>query len=689
MDAKKTSFLEFIDGKKQFVIPVFQRDYCWTVEQCTRLWKDLEEATYSGHFFGTFVNVLNKGDAVLQKWLVIDGQQRLTTLSLLMTALRDYLKDIGWSGIPHPDEIQEEFLVNNFQPQNSDSRFKLILRRVDDKTLRAYIESKDLGDNHSESIREAYECFREKIAETQLNPNDVYKRVSNLQLVLITLDKVDKPQSVFESLNSTGLDLSQSDLVRNFLLMGLEESEQTSLYEIYWKKIEMYFQRYGPYIDLFLRDYVAIKKESSTFIKSPQIYEEFKNYKSSCKLTSKDILEDLLKYARHYAEFMFADSKSCEELHNLKVYGNTHAILLMKLGDLRQSKFIVEDVYLKMLRLIDSYLLRRAVLRLQTRSYWTIFAGITHKIKEDAPFDTFQVAMAQLSDNYKFPTDEVFRTELEEGNLIRLRLCKPILDRLENHGQREPSPTDTYSIEHIMPQNPNLNDSWQKMLGQDWKEIQDVWVHRLGNLTLTGYNQKLSDQPFEKKKTIENGFNESSIRLNKFVREQEQWTEEEIRIRGEKLADRAIDIWPSLQVDTHVIRERFIIELKTKETQRSPQEIEMEPEVRKLFHNVHSQISEFGDVITLTERKSVCLHNPDFFTEIIPRKYSLYVLMHNEANSFEDPEGIVHDANQWKFITNATHRDCNSFLDIGIDWNSEKICAAVQIVKQAFEIADK
>ena len=682
MQANKTRFLDLIEGKKQFIIPVFQRDYCWTVDQCITLWEDLEKVKDSGHFFGAFVNVQNSGDAALPKWIVIDGQQRLTTLTLLMTALRDHLNEIDWSETPYPDQIHEEFLVNKFQEQNSESRFKLILRRVDDKTLCAYIEQKEQDENHSKLIKEAYECFRKKLAETQLNPNDLYMKVSNLELVLITLNHDDNPQFVFESLNSTGLDLSQSDLVRNFLLMGLQESEQTRLYENYWKIIEKYFRRNVYYTDLFLRDYLAIKK-SSTSIKNTDIYEEFKDYQGSFSLTSEEILEDLLKYARHYADFIFPDSKYVEfpeELRNLGVHGDTHAILLMKLGYLRQCQIIDNDVYLKMLRLIDSYLLRRAVIGLETRSYWKYFASITHNIREDAPFDSFRVALAL----FEFPTDEEFRNSLVKRNLFGLRVCRPILDRLENYEQkREPGPTKNYSIEHIMPQNPNLNDSWQKMLGPKWKEVQEFYVHKLGNLTLTGYNQKLSDFSFEKKKIT---FNESAIRLNIFVREQEKWTEKEMSIRGEQLADKAIKIWEPLEVDIQVVRNEFIFQLKKKESKKSPQEIEMEPKIRTLFNDVHSRICEFGDIITLVERKSVRLYNPNFFVEMIPRTRYIRILMLPEVKQIGDPTGIVEDANQFQRLA---HSDYNSYVDINVDCTTDYIFATVQIVRQAFEIVDK
>ena len=700
MDAIKTRFLDYIQGKKQFFIPVFQRDYCWTEDQCIRLWEDLEKAKEPGHFFGTFVNVEDKGDPVLGKWLVIDGQQRLTTLTLLMTALRDHLVEIGWNCTPYPEQIEEEFLINKFQAQNSDLRFKLILRRIDDDTIRAYIESKErdeiesglMNENHSESIRIAYECFRKKLDETQLSASDVYEKVSNLQMVLITLTYIDEPQIVFESLNSTGVDLSQSDLVRNFLLMGLEESEQTRLYENYWKIIEVYFQRSSWYLNRFLRDYVAIKKDSLTFIKDSQIYDEFKGYKRSCNLTLEEILKDLMKYAYPYAEYLFSDSsqfvKAPEELCRLRVYGDTHAILLMKLGDLRHSEKLGENEYLRMLCLIESYLLRRVVVGLPTNSYWQKFADITSKIREEAPLKSFLVALAQLSDNYQFPTDEAFRTALQEREIYRLHLRKHILDRLENHGQKEPSPTGTYSVEHIMPR--TLNENWREMLGDNWEERQQTWVHRLGNLTLTGYNPKLSNRSFEEKKKIENGFEDSAVRLNKFVMNQDKWTETEIENRGRELSNRAIKIWPPLPIDVQMIREESIHALRSKATKKSPKEIEMNPEVRKLFDNIHSQISEFGEIITIAENKSICLYNPDFFVEIIPRKYYISILMLPEVSQIEDPTGIVEDANLRKTFTFATkHRDCNSYANIWTNWTSEQIFATVQIIRQAFEIADR
>ena len=696
-------FLKHIKKDVQFIIPVFQRNYCWEIEQCARLWDDIEKSKEKGHFLGIFVNVhIDTSVGGFQEWLVIDGQQRMTTLTLLMVALRNYLNENECSGTLTPEEIEKTFLTNESQIDN-DRRFKLLLRGVDDETIRKYIKLKDkhelddeLRKNHSESIRIAYEYFRQKLADTALDPSDVWEKVSKLLFVVIKLDRTDEPQFVFETLNSTGVDLSQSDLVRNFLLMGLEASDQTKFYNEYWCKIENLFLETRKYLDHFLRDYVVFKERLTKPIKSDEIYDKFKEYKNIHELESEDILKDLVRYAPHYAKCVFPWSNLFtnvyKEIHNLRIYGTTHAILMMKLGDMQKSEKLGIDIYLKMLSLIDSYLMRRGVNRLTNKSYRTIFAGITHSIREDAPHDTFQVALYQLSGNYKFPTDGEFRTALEEGDLFHLRLCKPILDRLENHGfEKEPSPTGTYQIEHIMPQNPKLNDNWQEMLGDDWKKIHEIWVHRLGNLTLTGYNQTLSDLSFEEKKTIEKGFKDSAARLNKFVREQEKWTDEEIESRGKELTSRAIDIWSPLKVDAHVIEKVLTLELRREEAQSSPQEIEMEPDVRKLFNNVHSRISEFGDVITITKkRKSVCLHNPNLFVEIIPRKYNISILMPPEVNQIEDPIGIVKDANLRKSIKFATkHRDCNSYADIWTNWTSEQICAAVQIIKQAFEIANK
>ena len=692
--ATPTKYLSHVNSNIQFIVPVFQRNYCWQIEQCARLWNDIENSKEKGHFLGIFVNVHNDGTTNFHKWLVIDGQQRLTTLTLLMVALRNYLNENECSGTLSPEEIEKIFLINESKPIDSKDRFKLLLRGVDDKTMRKYVNLKDKHEldneseeNYSESIQNAYEYFRNKLAETKLDLNDVYKKVSNLSFVVITLKHNDEPQFVFETLNSTGVDLSQSDLVRNFLLMGLREPEQNDFYDKYWSKIEKFFEKSSNFLDDFLRDYIVLKERITKPIKNDEIYDSFKRYKDKHKLTSENILKDLIRYAPHYAKcvipWSFTQGVS-KEIYYLREYGTTHAILLMKLGDLQKSGKLGNDDYLKMLSWIDSYLLRRVVTKLTTKSYRSRFASIAHSVDENDPINSFQIALDQLSGNYENPNDEVFRTALETNNLFRLRLCHYILSRLENYEQNEPSPTRSYEVEHILPQNTNLNEDWRDMLGDDWEDEQNTWVHRLGNLTLSGYNQKYSDRSFEYKKKIKDGFEDSAVRLNKYVREQDQWTEKEIEERGKILSEIAMKIWPYLHVD----REVYINDLEKKASQRSIQDVDMNAETRKLFCNVHSQIINFEEVITVVEGNSACLFNykPEFIAELIPRSKYITILLNIEVDGIENPTSLIENANKKKFPGAKRRKYCRSFINIWTSWAPEQIDIAVQVVKRACNV---
>jgi hypothetical protein len=219
-----------------------------------------------------------------------------------------------------------------------------------------------------------------------------------------------------------------------------------------------------------------------------------------------------------------------------------------------------EQEFLEALALIESYVLRRAIRGSQTRGYWQIFASLAYKVRDDNPLVDLKVELARLRENYRFPPDEEFERELKERDLYALRVCRHLLDRLENHDTKEPTDTSAYSIEHIMTQNERLPAPWRAMLGENWKQVQATWVHHLGNLTLTGYNSEYQDHPFEDKKTIKGGFSESSVRLNKFVREQPVWTDTEIEKRTNQLTQQSLRIWPPLivapaQIDAAALRE--------------------------------------------------------------------------------------------------------------------------------------
>ena len=536
MQAINNPFVSIINGNKQFIIPVFQRDYSWTTEQCQQMLNDIMACSGSGddssHFMGSFVYVAGNTGAVFSSWLVIDGQQRLTTLTLLLIALRDHVRDTVWVGTgpddPTPEQIDAYFLKN---VQETGTRtYKLALRRYDNDTLRALIDGNNPSEveNASELVIEAYRYFRENLNSPEADPAKVYRGVARLNVVDVKLERhIDNPQLVFESLNSTGIDLTESDLIRNYLLMGLAESEQTRLYDAYWSKLETLFRTSGSTPDQFLRDYIALRQESTMQARADRIYAEFKEFWRPSDTKSLDtLLEDMVRFASYYVSCIRPeriDSKPLSDaMRRVRWLGSTHVLLTMRLYECHDNGSLSLDHFIRALGLISSYLVRRAVLGLESRSYWSVFAHMAHSIDDETPFESFQVALARQ--NYIFPSDKRFIQEIQDRDLYGLRICWHILTQLENFGQAEPSPTSEYSIEHIMPQSIGGVLEWQQMLGDDWQAIHESWLHRLGNLTLTAYNSRYSNRPFAQKKAIKGGFEQSAVRLNEYVRQKDRWT---------------------------------------------------------------------------------------------------------------------------------------------------------------------
>ncbi len=534
------------------------------------MWEDITrvrlEHSNSGHFIGSIVQIdTGRTTPALGSWLVIDGQQRLATLTLLVAALRDHIiattPPDGSEGLT-ADLLDDLFLKN--RRLNGDANYKLCLRRTDDATLHALVDGKDLAElenSTSGQVEGAYRFFRDCLAAMEGNLSDIFNGIASLRIVEVTLKReIDDPQFVFKSLNGTGVDLSQGDMIRNNLLMNLEEEEQNDLYTAYWSKTEDFFRNADRTLrdnafDAFLGDYIVLKRKDGQQIRRSDVYDEFK--KSRAIIQGDNILNQMLadvrRFAGYYAKFFWPENESspklAQALHNMRVLGTTPSTLVMRLYSCYDhQKTLKEEEFIQSLGFIESYLIRHAVLGSRSRSYWSIFAGMANMISEQSPFDSLKIALQQQQ-WWQFNTDQEFAKALHERNLYDLGFCKHILDRLENFDTKEPSPVHEYSIEHIMPQGIDKSFNWQYMLGSDWEQVHSEWLHRLGNLTLTGYNSKYSNCPFTAKKTMPKGFNEGAVRLNLFVRNQSEWTATQMEGRGKMLAERALEIWPYPQVD--------------------------------------------------------------------------------------------------------------------------------------------
>lgn len=668
MNAVQRFFPKIINGASQFIIPVFQRDYSWSEENCRQLWKDMlaiaDAGPDRGHFIGSVVYI-QTGDssAGFTRWLLIDGQQRVTTLTLLLTALRDHIQETGWQGSDDGPTVKriDAYFLRNLQ-EEGEREVKLKLRRHDDATLQALINGQPQPRTPSPRIRDNYDLFRDLLEDA--DPEAVYRGLNRLLLVDVTLDRgIDDPQLIFESLNSTGVDLSPSDLIRNFILMRLPEKEQTRLYETYWRQIEELFRGSERVFDNFIRDYLALRSHSTKLERSDRVYDAFRRAFADIGedvAALERLLTELLRRGRQYAAFAVGGGNDARAraFGNLRRLADVPAILVMRLLEAQETAGMLNDKeLLEAVVLLESYLLRRAVIGAQTRGYGVEFAKLAQKIDETQPLASLKAAMARMPESYAFPQDEEFETALKESDIYHKRVCFHLLEALENRGSKELSDTGKYSIEHVMPQNENLVVAWRKMLGPNWQQVQKTWLHRLGNLTLTGYNPTYSDRPFEEKKTIKGGFLQSSVRLNQDIRDEPGWTSMEMQTRGKRLADRALTIWPRLDANEDVIRAMELEELKAKAQRRSISQVQMSSAAATLFEALRSRLqAAFPDVIEAAEHKSVSYHDPEFFLEIIPRKHGLVVVVDLDFNEVDADDELVEDASDRSFVMYASHQ---------------------------------
>lgn len=700
MQAGKRDFAQIINGPKQFVIPVFQRDYAWGPEQCDRMWEDVLKASAdpaAQHFLGSFVYVQDQVGAGFASWLVIDGQQRLTTLTLLMIALRDHMEEVGWDGNgPSVAQIDDYFLKNGFE--TGDRHYRVALRRHDDATLRALIDGSNPGEvrESSEAILSAYERFREHLRGAGIDPQAIYQGVYRLVVIDVTLEHpVDNPQEIFESLNSTGVDLAQSDLIRNYLLMGLNAEEQTQLYEQYWSKLEDVFRDIGFGFEEFLRDYIAMNERSAIQTRqtrADRVYGEFKRYWPSAGFDeASSLLSDMLMMGRYYAWFLHPSLSPHKDLAPALKFarrgdlGTVHAALVSRLYRFWDRKQLSLGEFTEAMTLLKSYLLRRAVLGWRTGNYWNVFQRVAHALEENAVFDTFKVALVREKASNRFPSNEEFLKGIQERDLYLMRVHRHVLDTLENHGQDEISPLGDYSIEHVMPQTLDESGKWEAMLGDDWEEVHRTWLHRLGNLTLVGFdrNSSLSNLPFLKKREHELGFKHSAVRLNHYIREQDEWTANQMRERGAELARKSVGIWPYPEADMLLVQDKNVAELKARSAARNIGGISMSDKTRALLNDLRNKVQTLGDVISVVENRSLCFYDGsgDFFAEFIPMKWSVRLLVPGPFEELEDSDGIAADAKGWTWIPHAVHADCGAVVDV---WNSNQAEKAFHLLRGVY-----
>lgn len=656
MDVEKGSIYKLLNGQNQYIVPVYQRKYSWRKEeQCARLWHDIVamEKNKKLHFVGSIVSVAEKVSLMgVHKSLIIDGQQRMTTLSLLMIALRDYLQDNNI-----PDKITNESLKNT--GHTGDDAYKLLLTDEDRDVMISLIEHRPIAAEEQESrIYQNYLYFKDRVLSGELTPDQIYESISRLTIVAIVLDRDqgDDPQLIFESLNSTGLDLSKSDLIRNYLLMGLDQMGQDKIYNSYWHPFEKQFvdkeeDERSDRMDRFFRDYLTMKKGS--FVKFDSIYEIFKEYAQQKQDfdTIDELAEDIRTFGDLYTNIVSEQKQLPAEQAILKpLWAEIRSLrmevaypFLMRVYNDYQVGRITIDELAGIIRMTIAYVVRRAVCEIPTNSLNKTFATLKNSINYDDYFNSIKAAFYFL-DSYKcFPDNDKFIADLCSRNMYSMRICKYILTKLENFQNKEPIQSANYTIEHILPQNKNMRPEWQKALGENYAEIHAKYVDTLGNLTLTCYNSEMSDHSFEDKKKV---YKESAMHtLNKYVTEQETWNEDRILARVSILAKEACKVWAAPVLTAEEL-EKYSPkeELTTTQQTYDISVYEFNANTRMLYDRLLEAIMDIEPETRVEYKKLYIAHKlRTNFVDVIVQNKRLRLTINLDYEDVYDPKNICRD----------------------------------------------
>lgn len=557
MKGTTNPILNAFDGNhKELFIPVYQRNYDWQLKQCERLFQDLEDiiaVDRKKHFFGAVV-----GKPESWTWVVIDGQQRLTTVSLLMLALANALRagDIESTDDELADKIEMDYLRIGASKERT--KFKLKPVKDDDKAYkRLFGPEKDFIS--SSNITANYKYFRDRIARTSLTADQLWEAIRRLEVMHLDLEDFDDAQRIFESLNSTGLELKEADKIRNFVLMGHESEKQTRLYEERWNPIE---ENSSFETDAFIRWYLTTKTARTP--KEQDVYEAFKTYVTKKGRSTEEILDDLYEFSSYYRKIKQAktgDEKVNALLRRMNPMRGAVTIpfLMPVLRAVENGETTYHDLY-DVLKIIESFVTRRFVVGIATNAlnkiFATAFSDVSKLRTDNQPMaDIFAYTLLRRTGSGRFPNDAEFREAFATKNMYALRAAwrEYLFDVLENgdsNDQRdiaEALRNGSITVEHIMPQ--TLTPAWKEELGAEAEEVHQTWLHRIGNLTVTGYNPFYSNSSFERKKTMDNGFNSSPYRLNDMLKANHTWSLKQIEERTARFADQALQYWQTPTTD--------------------------------------------------------------------------------------------------------------------------------------------
>ncbi|MEE9443216.1 MAG: DUF262 domain-containing protein [candidate division Zixibacteria bacterium] len=695
MKATEARFLDFIKKSPQFVIPIYQRTYSWTERECRQLWDDIlrtgSNEKVSAHFVGSIVYI-EKGlyQVTYQSpLLVIDGQQRLTTMALLIAAVAKALDNLpdedrepveGFS----PRKLRNYYLIN---PEEKDERhYKLILSQTDKDSLLAVVTGNEQPKDYSRRIAENYKLFETWIAGCAGDLTALCNGIAKLVVVDIALNRdQDNSQLIFESMNSTGRELTQADLIRNFILMGLEPDLQIRLYENFWRPMELDFgqEAYGTHFDSFMRHYLTVK--TGDIPKLDAVYDAFKAHARSPIIAEAGV-ESLVFDIRDFARYFCAMALGAETDQNLKLAFRDLRELkvdvaypfLLELYHDYTKDILSKNDFVSTVRFIESYVFRRAVCAIPTNSLNKTFATFTKALKKDRYLESVQAHLLLLPSYRRFPNDEEFKRELPVRNLYNFRSCSYWLRRLENYGRKERVEVAEYTIEHILPQNEKLSKEWKEALGTEWERIRDTWLHTLGNLTLTGYNSEYGDRTFGEKRNMQGGFKESPLKLNQDLGQLENWNEETIKARAQRLKDSVVEVWRAPKLDADILTA-----YRPKVESTTGYSIDDHPHLlsglgQELFAAFRKEVLALDPAVSEEFLKLYVAYKAETnFVDVIPQAKRLRLALNMHFADINDPRGLCRD------VTNVS-RWGNGDVEVGFT-SVEELPYIIALVRQSFD----
>ncbi len=663
MKAIEAKFLDFLRKSPQFVIPIYQRTYSWTEKECRQLWDDIIKTganpTVTAHFVGSIVYI-EKGLSNLtseEPMLVIDGQQRLTTLTLLLTALARAL-ELQEEGKREPVEgfsprkIRNYYLVN--PEEEGERHHKLLLSQTDKLSLIAIVDSQEQPKDRSIRVVENFALFQSLIEGRKGDLLDVCNGLAKLVIVDIALNRAqDNPQLIFESMNSTGRELSQADLIRNFILMGLEQKIQTQLYNQYWRPMEVDFgqEAYGAYFDGFMRHYLTMR--TGEIPRQDEVYEAFKEY-ARIEL-ARDGVETLVRNVRNFARYFCSMALGAEtdadlasaflDLRELRV--DVAYPFLLELYDDYVNGLLSKDDFVTAIRLIEAYVFRRAICAIPTNSMNKTFGNFGKALRKSSYLESIQAHLLTLPSYRRFPNDEEFRRDIQFRDLYNFRSRSYWLRRLENFGRKERVSVDEYTIEHILPQCDNdaekVPKAWRDALGSNWETTWNDYRHTLGNLTLTGYNSEYSNKPFAEKRDMTGGFKESPLRLNAGLGSLAGWNEGTIKARADKLANMASEVWIGPKLDADVL-ERYRVKTAPASHTIDDHPYLLVSGLKDVFESFRKQVLALDPCITEEFLKRYVAYKAETnFVDIVPQAKRMRLSLNMPFAEINDPKQLCKD----------------------------------------------